>query len=173
MLRELRNIWSIWRWCRQNDLISDVHQKEWFDRQSADPSIKMYKVVGTEQTGEKRRLVLAVCGLTSLCHFNQRAEFSLYVIPGLENQGFGRKALHLLLSHAFGNLNLRLVWGEVLEGNPAEKLYQSMGFKHEGFRRNFYFKDWRFWGANLYSMTGEEWKALSEGKLEDDLCQVG
>lgn len=139
------------RWCRQNDLISDVDQAGWYDRQSRDPMIKMYAVLDSDT-------LIGVAGFTSIDRVNSHAEFSLYIAPDKHTQGYGRKALKTLLSHGFYNLGLNVIWGECLEGNRALNLFTELGMKQEGTRRKFYFKDGRLWDAHLISMTFEEWK---------------
>ena len=50
-----------------------------------------------------------------------------------QGRGFGRRALHLMLRHAFNVLNLERVYLFVADYNaPALKLYETSGFRHEG-----------------------------------------
>jgi RimJ/RimL family protein N-acetyltransferase len=133
-----------------------VDQEGWFERQAKDPSVRMYRI---EFGAEKLRETVGVCGLTSLDFANRRAEFSLYIGPEHQQRGFGRRALATLLVHGFQNLGLNLIWGETFEGNHAAKMFESLGFKKEGTRRQFYWKDGRFIDAHLYSITRDEWMA--------------
>jgi RimJ/RimL family protein N-acetyltransferase len=151
LARTWRNDPAIWKWCRQNDAISDVAQERWFERQAADQTIKMYWI----QVGECR---VGVCGLTSIDRENRRAEFSLYIDPKEQGRGLARKALRTLLHHAFRNLNLHLVWGESFDGNPAIKLFRSLGFVCEGVRQDFYFRDGAYIDALLFSITEDQWR---------------
>ena len=153
-VRAWRNDHRVWRWCRQLDLISDVAQRGWFERQAQDPSIRMYSV--WLKIGDGGDLV-GVCGLTSLDFVNRRAEFSLYVAPEKHRQGLGRAALTLLLDHAFANLGLDQVFGEVFDGNPALALFAELGFQLDGKRRAWYYKESRAWDAHLISITRSEW----------------
>ena len=139
------------RWCRQSDVISDVEQAAWFSRQSADPTIKMYAV--TAQGG-----IVGVAGLTSIDRLARRAEFSLYIGPEHHGEGYGRKALVALFTKGFRDLALNLIWGESFDGNPAIRLFESLGMIREGTRRDFYFKDGRFIDAHLFSIRSTEWK---------------
>jgi RimJ/RimL family protein N-acetyltransferase len=157
LARAWRNDYRIWRWCRQSDLISDVQQKAWFERQNADSSIRMYKLVLKANGSEKP---LGVCGLTSIDWLNRRAEFSLYVRPDCQRRGYARAGLSLLLDHAFKNLGLHQVWGETFVSNPALKLFEQLGFKLDGLRRQFYWKDGAFIDAYVISMLSGEWHAL-------------
>ena len=103
-------------------------------------------------------LLVGAAGLTSLDFANRRAEFSLYVAPELQGKGVGRRALHCLLMHGFENLGLNVIWGETFDGNPAARMFESMGFVKEGTRRSFYWKDGKWTDAHLYAMKADEWK---------------
>jgi RimJ/RimL family protein N-acetyltransferase len=156
-----RNDWRIIQWSRQSDLLNEVTHAEWFERQAKDPTTRMYKMVlrtpGTTSD-------VGVCGLTSVDHFNRRAEFSLYVAPVFQRRGIGRAALRVLLSHAFDNLGLNVVFGETFDGNPAAKMFEALGMVKEGTRRQFYWRDGRLIDAHIYSITSEEW---SHGRNAD------
>jgi len=158
VIRVWRNDYRIWRWCRQTDLISDVDQKSWFEAQAACPSIRMYKL--ELKTGSFSEIV-GVCGLTSIDWLNRRAEFSLYIAPERQRRGYADAGLRLLLSHAFKNFGLHQIWGETFANNPAAVIFSRLGFKHDGTRRQFYWKDGAFLDAHLISITSEEWRAIN------------
>jgi RimJ/RimL family protein N-acetyltransferase len=153
--RAWRNSWGIWQWTRQNDVISDWEQDRWYERQAADPSVRMYAVVA-RLPGEDR--FVGVAGLTSIDWPNSRAEFSLYVGPEHQRSGYGRVALRCLLAHGFDNLGLRQIWGETFDGNPALKLFGALGFQLDGKRREFYWKDGRWLDAYMISLLASEWR---------------
>lgn len=164
LVRCWRNDYEIWKWCRQNDFISDVEQASWFKRQSEDPTIKMYKIVMSfnvqrvdENKKQKKILPIGVCGLTSINMTNRNAEFSLYIAPAYQGNHFGPQALKCLLTHGFSNLGLYTIWGEVFEGNPALDSFLSIGFQKEGLRKCFYYRDGKFLDAHLISINATEW----------------
>lgn len=163
--RRWRNQWAIWQFTRQNDLISDWEQERWFERQAADPSIRMYGVVlmayGKEQ-------LVGVAGLTSIDWQARRAEFSLYIAPEHQRRGAGRVALSVLLDHGFKNLGLRQIWGETFHGNPAMGLFHKLGFQLDGRRRGFYWKDGALVDAYLISILADEWEAKKNGPRPED-----
>lgn len=171
LVRTWRNDHKIWKWCRQHDLVSDAEQVRWFNRQSEDQTIKMYKVMIETVTQEKDKEPetkvhpVGVCGLTSIDLVNRRAEFSLYLAPDLHGKGLGKIALKALLLHGFTNLGLNSIWGECFQGNPAAKMFEKLGFQCDGIRRQFYFRDGRFIDAHLYSITAEEFYAACANDL--------
>lgn len=154
IVRSWRNDHRIWAWTRQYDVISDIEQDAWFERQAQDSRIKMYRIVlsldGRDET-------VGVGGFTSIDWRNRRGEFSLYIRPDRQRRGLGRQALKVLFTHGFVNLGLWQIWGETIDGNPARKIFEDLGMKHDGTRRKFYFKDGRWLDAHLVSIFAEEW----------------
>lgn len=153
LLRSWRNNPAIYRWCRQNDLISEIDQENWYERQNDDPGVKMYGI--KKPSGE----LVGVCGFTGIDWIARKAEFSLYIAPEYQNQGFGRIALEQLLELGFRGFNFHLIWGEVIEGNHAMLLFRALGFIDEGIRRDFYFKDGDYQNATIISLRRQEWMA--------------
>lgn len=152
-MRRWRNDYRIWSWCRQNSLINERSHLAWYEWQATAADVKMFMVIKDEKG-------VGVCGLTSIDLANRRAEFSCYVAPDCQNGGIGRAALLTLFEHGFVDLGLNMIWGETFEGNPAFNLFNSIGMKTEGVRRNFYWKDGRYLNAILVSMSADEFKDL-------------
>lgn len=156
MARQWRNHRDIYRWCRQYTPISDAEQTRWFEAQSSDASIQMFKVMARLKQSQ---FAVGVCGLTSIDFRLGRAEFSLYIAPKYQGRQFGTGALQCLLYTAFMDMGLHLVWGEAFAGNPATRIFERVGFQYEGTRRDFYIKDGQRIDADLYSITEKEWKS--------------
>ena len=150
-MRESRNEYSTWKWCRQPSLISQIDHESWYEWQAKDKNTRMFSIQAPSMS------FVGVCGLTSIDWVTRRAEFSLYIVSHYRKRGFAKAALKTLLSHAFNDLNLRLIWGETFEGNPALDMFLSIGMVHDGVRRDFYFKDGKYIAANLVSIRNDEW----------------
>ena len=114
----------------------------------------MYGITANDEKGE--HVLVGVAGLTDLDFANSRAEFSLYVAPALQQKGIGRAALSALLVHGFKNLGLNQIWGEVFNGNHALKMFQMLGFRVDGQRRQYYWKDGARVDTTLISMLASE-----------------
>lgn len=158
LLKNYRNHPDIMRWCRQYRMLSYHDQQEWYRKINESDRVEMYAVCGRKETGDvdSKPVIIGVCGLTSIDLINRRAEFSLYIGKEHQNHGYARHALIELFKHGFNNLNLNLIWGETIEGNPAIKLFKKIGMFKEGTRRQFYYKDGRYKNAELYSITKDE-----------------
>ena len=149
--RGWRNERCVWEWCRQNTLISEAAHQRWLERIETDPTIKMFGIHNEilEHIG--------VCGLTSIDRVNQTAEFSLYIAPHEWKKGYGKDALKTLITHGFNDLNLNRIWGETYDGNPALKMFLSLGMKHEGTSRQAYFRNGRFIDCHRVAVLRSEW----------------
>ena len=150
--RDSRNDYSIRKWCRQIGLISQSDQEHWMQKQAMDPTIQMYEVCydGTP---------VGMTGLTSIDLVHRRAEFSLWIAKEYQKCGHGKKALELIIAFGFNELGLNSIWGESFDGNPAMKMFESLGFVKEGVRRQFYFKEGKFIDAHLFSLLRSDWKS--------------
>lgn len=149
--RSWRNEPEINRWCRQYTDLTAYDHRAWLTSLREDRTLRMFTVVSRTGTD------VGVCGLTSINHVNQSAEFSLYIAPGQQGKGLGRAALETLITHGFGALNLHRIFGEVFDGNPAMALFEKIGFKREGTLRQSYFREGRFIDSHMVSILRSEW----------------
>lgn len=151
VLRSWRNSPEVFKWCRQNDLITQSSHNKWLTNHVQDDTIKMYLI-------KDGSTPIGVCGLTDMDLVNQRAEFSLYIAPDYQSQGYGKSALRLLLWHSFNTYPYHTIWGEVFDGNHALSVFGAIGFKKEGLRRDFYYRDGKFIDAHIISIKRDEFK---------------
>lgn len=152
--REWRNDPAIWKWCRQNALISRAAHMRWLDRIETDPTIKMFGVRINAAAD------IGVCGLTSIDRINQCAEFSLYIAPEFQRRGYAKEALKLLLDHGFKDQNLNRIWGETFDGNPALRMFIDLGMRLEGTSRQAYFRGGKFIDCHRVAILRSEWNGV-------------
>lgn len=155
-LFQWRNTETIYTWCRQVDVLEYKNHEDWLENQALDKTTKMYEIWCDPNIYPKPSELVGVCGLTDIDLQNQRAEFSLYIGPEFHGQGYGKLALKELLDHAFTRYPLNIIWGETIAGNRALDTFKSIGFKEEGIRRDFYFKNGTFKDAILVSIRRKE-----------------
>lgn len=149
-LRTWRNDPRVYKWCRQYEPVGWTNHVTYWDNVAKDPNAKMYGVYSDDK-------LVGVTGLTSIDWINRRAEFSIYINPAEHGCGFGESALRALCSHGFKALNLNSIWGEAFEGNEAMKMFRRVGFKEEGRRRQFYFREGKYIDAVLFSLLRSEY----------------
>jgi diamine N-acetyltransferase len=90
--------------------------------------------------------VIGSVHLTDVHRVNRSAEFSIVIgEPDYWSKGYGTEAARVMLAHAFDDLNLHRVYLTVLaENTRAVRLYERVGFAHEGRLREAVFKNGRY-----------------------------
>jgi len=176
-----RNDPRINAWTRQNGLISEADQANWFKKIETDNTIQMFGILAPSKFLNKEFSqmlrpdqasgVLGVdyhvdtnvgtCGLTSISPVHGTAEFSLLIGPEYQNNGYGKAALIELLKYGFNHLRLNCIWGETFEGNHALKMFLSLGMKEEGRLRSRYFKNGEYKDSIMVSILQSEARSQS------------
>ncbi|WP_263120185.1 GNAT family protein [Cellulomonas sp. RIT-PI-Y] len=89
------------------------------------------------------------------------ASMRLVMRPGYRGRGYGTEAIELVLGLAFDGVGLHRVELDVLSINArAHSLYENIGFRREGRRRDAY-RDGEGWcDAIIMSMLDDEYRAL-------------
>lgn len=157
--RRWRNDPTVNRWFRQVGPINDLQQREWFEKQSADPTVRMFAIENAYKNhgGGTTRALVGVCGLTSVDLVNRRAELSMYIDPDQSGSGYGKAAFEALFQFGFDDLGLYQIWCECFDENPVIGLLEKLGMRVDGTRRDFYFKGGKFINAHLMSILRSEW----------------
>lgn len=75
-----------------------------------------------------------------------------------KGKGLGRVLLSSIVEYCFNILEVNRISLDYLDGNPAQKLYESLGFVKEGVFREMFFKDGRYYNYNLMSILKKEWQ---------------
>lgn len=79
------------------------------------------------------------------------------VAAAFRRQGYGKLTYYWIRNYAFRTLNCHRIWLEVLETNYAAlKLYELVGFKSEGVRREAIYRDGRYLNYLLMSILESE-----------------
>jgi RimJ/RimL family protein N-acetyltransferase len=78
------------------------------------------------------------------------------------NKGFGTEATKLFVAYGFETLNLNRIELRVYEYNArAIRVYEKVGFKHEGSLREDHYRQGRYWNTHVMSILRSEWKSPS------------
>lgn len=106
--------------------------------------------------------ILGLVSLVNINYINQTAEFHI-MIGNEENcaKGIGAFATNAILMHAFYNMNLRRIELGVLANNArAIKLYEKVGFKREGLKRQAVFKNGKYIDIAQCAILKDEYTPL-------------
>lgn len=103
-------------------------------------------------------IILGLVSLTNIDCINRSATFHIMIGDSLNRgKGCGTIATKQMLKHAFYNLNLNKVELTVLESNKvAQHLYEKVGFKLEGTKRQAIYKNGEYQNIIMMSILKEE-----------------
>ena len=91
--------------------------------------------------------VVGTCGLYLIQWICRRAQLNILLgNPEIWDKGYGSEAVELLLRYGFHKLNLNSIQlGVNADNKRAIKSYKKSGFIHEGTRRQFIFRNNRYY----------------------------
>jgi diamine N-acetyltransferase len=91
---------------------------------------------------------------------NRNCAIGLDIVPAFRGQGLSTKVYDWLLDYLFNQLNMHLVFLEVLESNVrAQHIYERIGFRVEGRLRERVFRNGAFIDSIIMSLLRSEYKA--------------
>lgn len=76
-----------------------------------------------------------------------------------QNKGYGTEAMKMMLDYGFDELGLHRIELIVHDDNPrAKKVYEKLGFKIEGIKRENIFRNGKYKDSYLMSILEDEWR---------------
>lgn len=104
---------------------------------------------------------LGICAIDEIEWPHRVAWTSIALGQDFQGKGFGKDAMQLVVNYAFNELNLHRLSLTVFGYNQgAIKLYESLGFRHEGTYREFLQRDGKRHDMHLYGLLASDLKAL-------------
>ncbi|KAH6657795.1 acyl-CoA N-acyltransferase [Truncatella angustata] len=99
--------------------------------------------------------------------FKRRTGIGLQIADEYQNKGYGREAINWALdwSFTFGDMN-KVEIGTASYNDRAAALYESIGFKREGVKRQAFFMNRKYWDIIDFGMLVHEWEELRGLKAE-------
>ena len=102
---------------------------------------------------------LGICAVEDIVWPHRVGWVSIALGPDFHGKGYGKEAMELLLNYAFNELNLHRIQLSVFSYNSAAlKLYESLGFKHEGTFREWMQRDGKRHDMHLYGLLVSEYQ---------------
>ncbi|MFX1492429.1 MAG: GNAT family N-acetyltransferase, partial [Promethearchaeota archaeon] len=104
--------------------------------------------------------LIGTCGLFALSRINRKAELMI-VIYNKEywGKGFGTEAIQLLLNYGFKQLNLnRILLFSHDDNTRAQHIYEKIGFKPGGKRRQASYFEGAYHDLLLYDLLASEFQ---------------
>jgi len=98
--------------------------------------------------------LVGVCGLYAISWTARRAQFNILIgEPDAWDKGFGTEALALLIDYGFDVLNLNSIQlGVNADNKRAIRSYEKAGFVVEGTRRQFVYRNGRYYDSVMMSV---------------------
>jgi ribosomal-protein-alanine N-acetyltransferase len=107
----------------------------------------------------------ALIGYGMIAHvdlYNRRCDLgiSMGYDKGNWGKGYAREALQAVITYCFTELNLNRLGVQIYEFNARSiRLFEGLGFRREGARSQYIFKDGTFRDEVQYSLLREDWEA--------------
>lgn len=159
-------------WRNRDDVIDTLRtpyrlteaMQETFYREHVSNPRSPHRYFAVHHTASARPGIVACVGLTDISPENRIAEISLIVDPARRHAGHGRAAVQLVMVEARDRLNLKTVFGETYECNPAVAFWMRLSSECGGYETtlpNRKFARGRYWGSYYFSWDVASWKGLS------------
>lgn len=134
LLRSWRNHPDLFPLHCSSMLVSQIEQRRWYDHYGSRNETVVFMIEDEEQTA------IGYTILKNLDHKNGQAEIGLHIAPERQGKGYGKDAFKTLIRYCFEELNLNRVYLQVFSFNQrAARMYEALGFQHEGRLRECYF----------------------------------
>ncbi|RYZ91916.1 MAG: N-acetyltransferase [Proteobacteria bacterium] len=103
-------------------------------------------------------------GLRNICNRSRRAEIWIYIgNKKFWRKGNGSDAMAALITYAFHDMNLHRIWLDMDPGYPGTvKMYEKLGFVHEGTLRKDHYRHGEYRDAAIYGLLKEEWQKAQQ-----------
>lgn len=156
-LRNWRNREDYRKYFREYREISRDMQMAWYESKVLKDNSTIMFAIRSNETDS----LLGCCGLCYINWVNRHADLSLYI--GYENSyiddmGYAEEACKLLFDYGFKELALNKIWTEIYEFDEKKlALYDKLGFERDGFLREQYYHDGKWWGSYMLSLLEREW----------------
>jgi RimJ/RimL family protein N-acetyltransferase len=107
-------------------------------------------------------------GCGQMYRHHRNTELGLDILPAYQGHGYGSEAIRWALDYAFKRAGLHKVRIRAFEWNDgAIRLYEGLGFKHEGRERESLWHEGRFWDGVEMGMLDREWWELQKKDAVD------
>lgn len=132
-------------------------EEKWFEALSDRPPVE--RPLAIEILSDDEWIHIGNLGLFDIDDRAHAAELGISIgEKEYWNQGYGTKAMRLLLKHAFETLNLNRVSLRVFANNTrAIRCYEKVGFVEEGRLRQAYYRDGEYIDILWMSVLRSEW----------------
>lgn len=144
--------------------IGEQAQQEWYE-EIARARDSVWFALDDVRSGNAK--LVGTCCLVGIDWVSRLAELRIRIgDKSAWGGGLGSEATQLLVRYGFEDLNLERVWLRVFETNPrAIRMYEKLGFVHEGRWRRASFIGGKMVDVLLMAMLRDEWGERKESEV--------
>lgn len=134
-------------------------EEQWFERALAGQGKEGYHFVACLLADDRP---VGTIGLFQLDTVNGGAGLGIMVGDAADRgHGYGSDMLRAVLAFGFGSLRLERIWLDVFDFNRgARRVYERVGFVHEGVLRHAIYREGRFADVHRMAILADEWRAM-------------
>ena len=127
--------------------------RQWYESSRTDPTSAIFVIETLD--GES----VGVCGLEDIEERSRQAKLGIWVGKPYWDHGFGTDAIRVLCRFGFRHMNLQRIELDVYETNErGRKVYERVGFRHEGTRRRGQFLGGIYVDVLVMGLLAEEFR---------------
>ena len=153
LIPEVNKFFSI----RDGQTKEEVLEKFFSDK--ANPESEQFTILLKQENGEPKLIGRIVLG--DIIEGWKGEIWRIYIADtNLRGKGYGKEAMKIMMKYCFEELDFKRLYLDHYTGNPASKLYLSLGFKYEGVLRKNCRKNGILYDVHLMSMLREEYDEL-------------
>jgi RimJ/RimL family protein N-acetyltransferase len=143
--------------------LSGPLEEAWFERMLADQGKGGYFFVAALVADDRP---IGTIGLFDLDLLNGSAGLGLAIGEAADRGlGHGTDMLRAVLGFGFGFLRLERIWLDVYDFNRgARRVYERVGFVHEGILRRAVFREGRHADVHRMAILADEWRAATSSQ---------
>jgi RimJ/RimL family protein N-acetyltransferase len=136
-------------------LTSETALHNWLKALLGDPTRMRFMIQRLKDSA-----TIGIIGLEHIDYRNQVAELAgLIIAPSERKQGWGAKALGVLIRYGFDDLNLHRLYARLYDSNRAARcVAEKVGLQNEGVARQSVFYNWKYEDIVYMAILREEWK---------------
>ncbi len=157
LLRQWRNHPELMP-CHFSDFpVAEADQRRWYESYAQRTDQHIFIVEDEQKNAVGYTL------LKNIDHKNRNAEIGIYLDPKAQGKGFGKDAFLTLMRFCFAELNMHRLYLMVAEFNQhAIRLYEHLGFQHEGRFRQCHFSQNAYHDIIIMSILEDEFSQLEK-----------
>jgi [ribosomal protein S5]-alanine N-acetyltransferase len=121
------------------------------------PESKTHNRWGIVRKADQR--LMGTCGFHKWDKAHFRAEIGYDLAPDCWGQGFMSEALHAVINNGFERMKINRIDAFVYANNPRSvHLLQKLGFKQEGFLRDYFYLNGTFYDHLMFGLLRRDWQ---------------